>query len=108
FARGDAFPQATVNDRGTVFLTWEEVTPALDDGDTYHPDGQAQVVVISSPDGGISWSTPLPIDPQPVGHQFWPNIEFDHSSRRLSVVYMDSRADPSYSVHRPVGNLSDG
>lgn len=108
FHRWDSLPQATVDRAGTVHVTWEQVTPAADNGDTYRPDGQSRVVVTQSKDGGATWIAPLAADPQPVGHQFSPNIEFDKAVGRLVLSYWDSRADRSYSVNRPPGNLADG
>lgn len=108
FARIESLPQLTVDESGKPFVTWEQVTPATDNGDTYLPDGQARVVVVSSADGGLHWTQPLAIDPQPLGHQFWPNIEVDHSTGQLAIVYYDSRSDASYSSSRPPGNLANG
>lgn len=108
FARAASLPQATVDEQGTVFLTWEEVATVPDNGDTFRPDGQSQVVVVASSNGGSTWSSPVVVDPQPIGHQFWPNIEVDHSTGQLALIYYDSRADPSYSVSRPIGNLPGG
>jgi hypothetical protein len=84
------------------------VKPAPDNGDTYRPDGQSQAVVSKSTDGGATWTAPVTIDPQPFGHQWWPNIEFDRTTGTLVAVYFDSREDPSYSVNRPPGNTAAG
>ena len=108
FHRTGSFPQATTDDNGNVYLTWEEVLPAPDNGDSYRPDGQSRVVVTKSTNGGTSWSTPVTADPQPVGHQWWPNLEYDKAVDRLALIYYDSRYDPAYSVYRPPGNLADG
>src|SRR5438552_19174068 len=54
FHRSDSLPQAVADKHGNVYVTWEEVTPAPDNGDTYHPDGQSQVVLTKSADGGAS------------------------------------------------------
>ncbi len=108
FHRSTTFPQAAVDDGGTVVVTWEQLIPAKDDGDTYHPDGQAQVMVSRSMDGGMMWTTPAFVDKQSVGHQWWPNIAFDRGSKRFFLIYYDSREDPSYSVNRPPGNTADG
>jgi hypothetical protein len=107
FHRARSLPQATVDDDGNVYATWEEVTPAPDNGDTYHPDGQSQVVVTKSTNAGGSWSNPVRADPQSDGHQWWPNIEYDKSRDALVLIYYDSRTDPSYSPNRPPGNLPD-
>jgi len=108
FHRTDSLPQAVADEHGNVYVTWEEVTPALDNGDTYRPDGQSQVVLTKSANGGASWSTPAKVDAQAVGHQWWPKLAYDKSKDTLAVVYFDSREDPSYSVNRPPGNLADG
>ena len=67
-------------------MTWEEVTPAPDNGDTYHPDGQSQVVLTKSADGGASWSTPAKIDAQSVGYQWWPKLAYDKSKDTLAAT----------------------
>jgi hypothetical protein len=108
FHRTGAFPQAVGDKHGNVFVTWEEVTPAPDNGDSYRPDGQSQVVFSRSTDGGVSWSTPAKVDGQPAGHQWWPDIAYDVSRDALALVYYDSREDASYSPFRPPGNLADG
>src|SRR5215470_6586292 len=108
FHRTGAFPQAVGDKHGNVFVTWEETTPAPDNGDTYRPDGQSQVVLVRSSNNGASWSATAKIDPEPVGHQWWPNIAYDTTKDTLAVVYFDSRTDPSYSPFRPPGNNADG
>ncbi|HEX6386120.1 MAG TPA: sialidase family protein [Anaerolineae bacterium] len=108
FHRVATLPQTVSDAAGNVYVTWEEVVPAADNGDTYRPDGQARVVVTKSTDGGASWSTPVAIDPQGSGHQWWPNLEFDRATGTLVAIYYDSRSDPFYSVNRPPGNRADG
>ena len=105
FPRTDALPQATVDSAGNVYVSYEQVTPASDNSDTYHPDGQSQVTVAKSTNGGSSWSQTT-VDPQSVGDQFWPNMAFDSSNGTLAVIYYDSRSDPGYSVNRAPGNDS--
>jgi hypothetical protein len=106
FHRADSGPQAIVDAGGNVYVTWEQLVPAADNGDTYHPDGQSRAVVSKSTNAGGTWSAPVPIDPQATGHQWWPNLEFDRSTGTIVAVYYDSREDPSYSVNRPPGNTA--
>jgi hypothetical protein len=73
-----------------VYVTWEEVTPTPDNGDTYHPDGQSQIVLTKSANGGASWSTPAKVDAQAVGHQWWLKLAYDKSKDTLAVIYFDS------------------
>jgi hypothetical protein len=108
FHREDSLPQATADADGNVYVTWEQVTPAADNGDTYHPDGQSSVVVTKSIDGGGNWSDPLAADQQANGHQWWPNLAYDKSTGELTLIYYDSREDASYSVNRPPGNTPAG
>jgi hypothetical protein len=107
FHRENSQPNAVVDADGNVYVTWPQLIPAADNGDTYHPDGQAQVVVSKSTDGGASWGAPVFIDPQGSGHQWWPNLEYDQTTGTIVAVYYDSRADTSYSVNRPPGNEAD-
>jgi hypothetical protein len=108
FHRTDALPNVTADSHGNVYVTWEQIDQPLDNGDTYHRDGQAQVVVSRSTNGGASWSAPVKAAAQAVGHQFWPNLEYDMSTDTLVLTYYDSREDASYSPFRPPGNLADG
>jgi hypothetical protein len=108
FHRTNTLPNATADDNGNVYVTWEALTPSGDNGDTYHPDGQSQVVVTKSSNGGTSWNNPVKADPHALGHQYWPNIEYDKSADQLALIYYDSREDPSYSVNRPPGNVAGG
>jgi hypothetical protein len=69
-------------------------------------DGQAKIFVRNSPNG-VTWSSPAqPIDTVPRGHQFFPDVA--SAGGRLSVVFQDSRADPSYSSLLPPGNTAAG
>ncbi len=108
FHRTDTLPMATADAHGNVYVAWEQVTPVPDNGDTYHPDGQSQVVVSRSGDGGASWSDPVKVDAQPVGHQWWPKLAYDKATDTVLVAYYDSREDPSYSPFRPPGNTATG
>jgi hypothetical protein len=71
--------------------------------------GQSQVYVISTTDDGATWSpTPIAVDPQTAGHQFFPDI--DALEGQLAVVWQDSRTDPCYAsfgVQVPMGNTMD-
>ncbi len=51
-------------------------------------------------------STPVLIDNQAVGHQFFPDISAD--SGYLHAIWWDSRNDLTYSPTRPVGNDAAG
>jgi len=59
-------------------------------------NGQGQALFSKSSDGGATWSTPVAIDAQAKGHQFFPWITA--ANGRLSAVYYDSRLDANYSA----------
>jgi hypothetical protein len=107
FHRNGTLPQATSDDDGNLYVTWEQTDPAADNGDTYLPDGQAEVVVAKSTDGGMTWPSIVEADDEGVGHQWWPNIEYNKATDTLGLIYYDSREDTSYSVFRPPGNLAN-
>ncbi len=108
FHRISTITSVTVAPDGAVYATWSQVNPVAPNDDTYTPDGQSQAVFANSTNGGASWSAPAPIDAQAVGHQFWPDITVDKVTGELSVIFMDSRTDPSpYSPYRPPGNEAD-
>jgi hypothetical protein len=71
------------------------------------PSGQGQIQFTKSSDGGATWSTPVAIDPQPLGHQFFPWITA--SGGRITAIYYDSRADgANYAPTRPPCNSASG
>jgi hypothetical protein len=108
FHRVASLPQVVASSASDVLVTWEQISPVAADGDSYRPDGQARVVVSRSMNGGVTWSHPSAVDPQSLGHQWWPNVEFDRSTGTFALIYYDSRSDPSYSPYRPPGNRADG
>ena len=68
--------------------------------------GQSKVFARNSSDG-LSWTGPIvQLDAAPTGHQFFPDIATDGST--LSVIFQDSRSDPSYSPDLPPGNTAAG
>jgi len=107
FHRNGTLPQATSDDNGNLYVTWEQTDPSASNGDTYRPDGQGEVVVAKSTDGGANWAI-VEADNQPTGHQWWPNIEYNKLTDELGLIYYDSRSDPAYSVNRPPGNTAGG
>jgi hypothetical protein len=65
---------------------------------------QGAVYLMRSTDNGRSWSDPYRVNGSSTGHQFFPDA--DALAGRLVVLWQDSRADPAYSVQRPVGNTA--
>lgn len=71
--------------------------------------GTQSAVYLAATVGGAAWSQPRRVDPQPLGHQFFPDVAAD--SGRLHVVWQDSRFDgPLDADFRtvPIGNRKVG
>src|SRR5207247_4552878 len=89
FHRTVTLPQATADLSGNLYVTYEQLSAASDNGDSYHPDGQSKAMVSKSTDGGSTWSSTT-VDSQSTGDQFWPNLAYDSSSGTLALIYYDS------------------
>lgn len=77
--------------------------PALADGTL--EVGQGGVYFMKTTNGGRTWSSPVLIDDQAVGHQFFPDINADGGY--LHALWHDSRNDTAcYSVQNAIGNCS--
>ena len=92
-----------------VFLTYNAVRPSsIVPSQTSYSSagtgsvGQSLVYVVASWDDGRTWSEPVPVDPAPQGHQFFPDI--DALDGTLALVWQDNRTDDDYSVQYPIGN----
>ena len=94
-----------------VYLAYMEVRPdsivASTSSSSAGPGlvGQSLVYLLRTTNNGATWSAPTPLDPQPVGHQFFPDLDLLDGT--LAVMWQDSRTDPAYSVQRPIGNTRD-
>ena len=87
---------AVAADASGVHVVWNARTAA----------GQSKVFVRNSPDG-LTWTAPaVPWTRPPLGHQFFPDITTGAGA--LSVVFQDSRGDPSYSPGLPPGDTAAG
>lgn len=87
---------AVAADASGVHVVWNARTAA----------GQSKVFVRNSPDG-LTWAAPaVPVDTAALGHQFFPDITTGAGA--LSVVFQDSRGDPSYSPDLPPGDTAAG
>lgn len=114
FARIPLEPRVTADQTGDlpgVYLTYNEIKPgsSVPSTSSYSSAGpgmvgQSQVFVIRTINNGATWSTPIAVDPQALGHQFFPDI--DAHAGQLAVVWQDSRTDDCYEVQRPMGNTA--
>jgi hypothetical protein len=115
FHRVPLEPRVTADPSGEipgVYLIYNEIRPGsiVPSTSSYSSAGfgrvgQSLVYVVHSRDNGNTWSAPVAVDPEPTGHQFFPDI--DALKGRLAVVWQDNRTDPAYSVQYPIGNMRD-
>jgi hypothetical protein len=96
FPRFDLAQPTIATDGGAIYMAFME----------RQTSGQGQTAFVKSTNGGASWTNPSLVDPQNVGHQFFPWITA--SNGRLSVIYYDSRADVGYSPNRAPCNSATG
>jgi hypothetical protein len=88
---GDTVPILAVDRRtGKLYATWQDVR--FSQGSTRRTD----ILVISSSDGGLTWSAPVKANDTPPGPHdaFTPVIQVDDNGR-VGVLYYDMRDDPS-------------
>jgi hypothetical protein len=88
---GDTVPSFAVDRRtGRIYAAWEDSRPSVGARD--------DILVMSSDDGGRTWSDPVQANDTPPGAQsaLTPAIQVDDKGR-VGLVYYDLRADPSPS-----------
>ncbi|MEA3165188.1 MAG: hypothetical protein QOJ26_32 [Thermoplasmata archaeon] len=80
-------------DRGSIYVTWSDTR-----------NGDRDVFVVASRDGGKTWSEPLRVHSDPVGNgkdQFYPYLTVEPRNGAVDVTFMDRRndtADETWSV----------
>ena len=95
FSRFDSLSAVAADARG-VHVVWSG----------RQPGGQSKIFVRNSPDG-VNWPSPAAtLDSVPVGHQWLPDIA--SADGTLSVIFYDSRQDPSYAPSLPPGDTAGG
>ena len=114
FARIPLEPRVTADPTGKlpgVFVVYNAVDPAtvVPSTSSYSSAGggrvgQSKVYIVRSTNDGASWSAPVAVSNNAVGHQFFPDA--DVLDGKLAVMWQDSRSDPAYSVQRPIGNTA--
>ncbi len=85
--RSNAYPTATVDSTGRLYVAWSERGFAQLRPDT--TEGDARVVIVTSADG-LTFTEPRAVDEDgQAGHQLMPTIAF--AGGRLMLVYYDVR-----------------
>ncbi len=120
FFRRDTQVRASADQSGggeKVYLVYDASIPSTvtDANSTYSTlpgDQVGQAGVYFSRLNGATGqhSAPRLIDPSDrtsgVGHQIFPDINVDQGT--MHTIWWDSRFDPAYDVHRPIGNDATG
>lgn len=92
--RVNSFPSMAVDvsngpDRGTIYVSWTNVnTPGVNTGQG------VEVYMIKSADQGVTWSTPLKVNTDPLGtgkQHYLPWITCDPDNGNVSIVFYDNR-----------------
>jgi hypothetical protein len=114
FHRFPLEPRVTADQTGAlpgVYLVYNEVDPATivpNPTSSYSSAGtgrvgQSKVYVVRTLNNGGTWSSPIPVDDQPEGHAWFPDI--DAQAGQLVVVWQDNRTDDDYSLFLPPGDI---
>lgn len=70
--------------KGSLYLVW---------GDQRNGETDSEIVIMSSRDGGDTWSKPMVVNADKSGrHQFFPWLAVDSSTGYVYLVYYDRRA----------------
>jgi hypothetical protein len=77
-------------DRGSLYVTWSDTR-----------NGDRDVFLTASRDGGATWSAPLRLNSDPVGDghdQFYPYMVVEPRSGAIDVAFMDRRNDTEHQT----------
>ncbi len=91
--------------RGTVYVNWADLRN--NDGQ----DGDADIFLSRSIDGGDTWSEPLRINQDPVGNgrdQFFTWMSVDPVDGSVNVVYYDRREGDGSGINVYLARSTDG
>jgi hypothetical protein len=91
---GSDFTQAAADSRGNVYIAWQ---------DSRFSAGQRDGIVLSrSPDGGHTWSAPVPVNRAPQAPAFSPALAVQQDGM-VGVTYYDLRDNTSDPGTLPTG-----
>ena len=109
-SRANGMPVTAVDisggpDRGTVYVNWADLRN--NDGQ----DGDADIFLSRSTDGGATWSEPLRVNQDAVGNgrdQFFTWMSVDPVDGSVNIVYYDRRDGDGSGVHVYLARSIDG
>jgi hypothetical protein len=91
--------------RGTVYVNWADLR------NNGGKDGDADIFISRSPDGGTTWSEPLRVNQDPVGNgrdQFFTWMSVDPTDGSVNIVYYDRRDGDGRRVYVYLARSTDG
>ncbi|MCH9661245.1 MAG: T9SS type A sorting domain-containing protein [Bacteroidetes bacterium] len=107
--RSNSFPGMAADisggpNNGTIYVTWSNVgVPGINTGT------DVSIYMMSSTDGGLTWSTPSKVNTDPAGNvQYFPWITCDPVNGNLSVIFYDDRNVGATDVEAWVADSTDG
>ena len=92
-------------DRGTVYVNWADLR------NNAGQDGDADIFLSRSTDGGITWSEPARVNQDQVGNgrdQFFTWMSVDPVDGSVNIVYYDRRDGDGSGVHVYLARSIDG
>jgi hypothetical protein len=91
--------------RGTVYVNWADLRN--NEGE----DGDADIFLSRSTDGGTTWADPLRVNLDPVGNdrdQFFTWMSVDPVDGSVNIVYYDRREGDGSGIHVYLARSTDG
>jgi hypothetical protein len=91
---------------GDLYLTFADNRNGVHD--VHHPVTNSDVFIVSSTDGGVTWSAPSQVDPS-TGDEWFPWVDVDPTTGDIGITYQ-SRNDPDpdlYNEMLAVGSPGD-
>ena len=91
--------------RGTVYVNWADLR------NNGGEDGDSDIFLSRSTDGGLTWSAPLRVNQDPPGNdrdQFFTWMSVDPVDGGVNVVYYDRRAGDGRGVYVYLARSEDG
>lgn len=95
--RSNSFPTAAVAHDGTLYVSWVDFPDGscTPDGTVRPPCFNADVRLVTSTDGGATWTAPKKVsDEKNATDQFFPWVAIHHDLP-VSIIWQDKRLDPN-------------
>jgi hypothetical protein len=85
---------------GNIYISW---------ADKRNGANNADVFIVRSTDGGLTWSSPIRVNDDPPGrHQFFPALTVDQATGKVWLVFFDRRNYPDSNTDVYMAVSEDG